>query len=520
MNIFNKEDVTGRIQSSLSGFLRAAIVSLLVLAQFGMVFIISNLLRNYSVYLYSLIQILSIIFIVILINDDRSSSYKMSWIFIMLTLPVTGYIMYMLWGNNKAKKKIHRRAQVKIKRGFEYLAFDEDIINEFDKTHPTQSRMTRYLGRCNFPLFKNNKLDYYGMGEDAFQAIFEDIEAAKDFILINFFIIGEGVLWDRMHEVLLKKISQGVKIMFLYDDFGALFRTNKNFKKDLETEGFHVRVFNPIHKYAEKLYMNYRTHQKVIVIDGNIGYTGGMNLADEYVNIIDRFGVWKDNAIRVMGDAVWGLTVTFLQMWEISSEDTRVDYNAYRPTKSFEENDVYCHVIADGPSNNPINPIENIYKQIINYSKDYLYITTPYLIIEEDMRNVLIIAAKSGVDVRIITPNIPDKKSVKILTEYNYGPLLKAGVRIYEYTPGFIHAKTIINEKCGIVGTINMDYRSFYLHYECGVWMCDNEIINTIKADIIETIEQSKEITYQEWLKRPLYIKIYQMILNLFSTQM
>jgi len=299
-----------------------------------------------------------------------------------------------------------------------------------------------------------------------------------------------------------------------------MLRTPNNFKKNLEAEGFEIHVFNPIHKYTDKLYMNYRSHQKIIVIDGNVGFTGGINLADEYVNMVHRFGIWKDNAVKVEGEAVWGLTVTFLQMWEVSSEGELIDYNPYRPTKQFEENDVFCQIVSDGPANNPRNPIESIYKQIINYAKKYLYITSPCLIIEDDMRDTLITAAQSGVDVRIITPFIPDKKSVKIITNFNYGRLLEAGVRIFEYTPGFIHAKTIINEECGIVGTINMDYRSFYLHYECGVWMCNKEVIDTIKADLVKTMDVSREVTYEEWKNRPLKLKIYQLILNLFSTLM
>ncbi|MDF2485925.1 MAG: putative rane protein, partial [Herbinix sp.] len=263
-----------------------------------------------------------------------------------------------------------------------------------------------------------------------------------------------------------------------------------------------------------------RSHQKIIVVDGNVGFTGGINLADEYVNLVHRFGVWKDNAIRVEGDAVWGLTVTFLQMWEVCSTGAPIDYNPYRPTKQFPENDVFCQVFSDGPANNPRNPVENMYKQMIYYAKKILYITTPYLIIEDDMREALVMAADSGIDVRIITPFIPDKKNVKILTNYNYGRLLEGGVRIFEYTPGFIHAKTIINEDCGIVGTINMDYRSFHLHYECGVWFCDKAAVGIVKEDLLKTMEQCKEVTYEEWRNRPLILKIQQKFLNLFSTLM
>ncbi|MDF2542175.1 MAG: putative rane protein [Herbinix sp.] len=514
-----KEEVTGRIKGYMSGFLRAAIVGLLVLLQFGLILYLSFRLRGYTVYIYSFIQVLSIVIIIGLVNDNRNASYKIGWICIIAAFPITGHIMFMLWGKRNTKR-IDNRLLTKLSHGSGFLEYDEAVMEGFARRYPTKSRMTKYLESNRFPLFKNNQISYYPMGEDAFEAIFEEIDQAKSFILMNFFIVGEGVLWDRMHSALVEKIKLGVKVMFLYDDFGAMLRTPNHFRRTLEAEGFEVRVFNPIHKYTDKLYMNYRTHQKIIVIDGNIGFTGGMNLADEYVNLVHRFGVWKDNAIRVVGDAVWGLTVVFLQMWEASSVEELMDYSIFRPTMNFDENDVYCQVISDGPANNPRNPIESIYKQVINYAKKSVYITTPYLVIEDDMRDALITAAKSGIDVRIITPFVPDKKNVKILTNYNYGRLLEAGVRIFEYTPGFIHAKTIISEDCGIVGTINMDYRSFYLHYECGVWICNKDVIDTIKEDLMKTIDQCHEVTYEEWKARPLHIKAYQMVLNLFSTLM
>lgn len=514
-----KEEVTGIIKNYLSGVFRAAIVGILVLIQFALVIALSIYLRGYTVYFYTSLQVVSIIIIIGLVNDNRNPSYKISWICIIAAFPITGHIMFVLWGNRRGKK-IDRQVLSKLKRGAQYLEYKPEVMEQFTARYPTKSRLTRYLESNSFPLYKNNKISYYPMGEDIFEAIFEEIEKAERFILINFFIVGEGVLWDRMHALLLKKIEAGVRVMFLYDDFGAILRTNKNFKRDLEREGFEIRVFNPIHKYTDKLYMNYRSHQKIIVIDGNVGFTGGVNLADEYVNLVHRFGVWKDNGVKVEGDGVWGLTVTFLQMWEVSSNEKPLDYNPFRPTIKSEENEVYCQIISDGPANNPRNPVENSYKQMIYYAKKLLYITTPYLIIEDDMREALITAAASGIDVRIITPHIPDKKNVKILTNYNYGRLLQAGVRIFEYTPGFIHAKTIISEDTAIVGTINMDYRSFHLHYECGVWICHKETVNIIKEDLIKTMEQCHEITYEEWKNRPLHIKLYQLVLNLFSTLM
>ncbi len=513
-----REEMTGRIKGYLSGFLRAAIVGLFVLIQFILIFYCTYVLRGFSVYLYYALQMLSIIIIIALVNDNRNVSYKISWICIIAMLPITGFFMFMLWGNRRGKR-IHSGILQKLARGHNYLEYKPEIIREFAEKYPTKSRMTRYLESNHLPLYKNNRIDYYPMAEDTFEAIFEEMDKAEHFILINFYIVGEGALWDRMHALLLEKIGQGVKVLFLYDDFGAMLRTPRHFRRSLTSEGFEIRVFNPIHQYTDKLYMNYRSHQKIIVIDGNVGFTGGMNLADEYVNLVPRFGVWKDNAVKVTGDAVWGLTVTFLQMWEASGGD-QVDYEAFRPTKTFEQNDVFCHVIADGPANNPKNPIENIYKQMIYYAKKVLYITTPYLIIEDDMRDALITAAISGIDVRIITPYIPDKKNVKILTNYNYGRLLEAGVRIFEYKPGFIHAKTIISEDCGIVGTINMDYRSFHLQYECGIFICNREVIGTIREDLVKTMEESREVTYEEWKNRPLALKLYQMFLNLFSTLM
>lgn len=511
------KQLKGRIENSLSGLLRTALVGFLVLLQIFILVLLPFWLRGFTVYFYFIMEIVSLVFILTVTNDNRSPSYKIGWYCIVLICPVSGYIMFYLWGKTGRRNKLQHRILQRMEEVEQYLVQDEEVLEEFCRMHPVTSRMSKYMVAEGAPLYKNNIAKYYRMGEDAFEDIFTDIAKAKKFVLIDFFIVAEGAIWDQLHEILLERIKEGVEVKFLYDDFGAVLRTGKYFARDLIAEGFEVQIFNPIHKYTDKLFMNYRSHQKIVVIDGNIGYTGGFNIADEYANLINRFGVWKDTGIRLEGDAVWGLTIIFMQMWHVCSNE-KLKIDDYRPDKEFKQNRTYCHAIADGPANNPKNLIETMYKQMINYAGKTLYVMTPYLVLEDHMAQSLIEAVRRGVDVRIITPSIPDKKNVKCITEYNYGILLQNGVRIYEYLPGFIHAKVILNEHCSIVGTINMDYRSFYLHYENGIWIYDIETNNDIRDDFESTIAQSCEITYEEWLNRPLSKKLIQNVLNVFST--
>ncbi len=512
------KELTGRMQSSFSGFLRACILGALVLLQFAIIVVIPFLVSDYATSLYIVLEISGLIGILALTNDSRNMSYKFSWLCVILIFPISGLIMFNLWGKVGKRNKLNKAIAERMKQMRPLLVQDEEVKEEFAKKHPVSSRMSKYMIAEGSPLYKNNEAKYYAFAEEAFEDLFEDLEHAEHFILIEFFIVAEGAIWDQMHEILVRKIKEGVEVKFLYDDFGALFRTGKDFAANLRAEGFEVEIFNPIHKYVSKLYMNFRDHQKIVVIDGNIGYTGGFNIADEYANLIERFGVWKDAGIRVKGDAVWGLTVAFMEMWSVSSSSPVTDFDKYRPTKNFPESDMYCHVLRDGPALGTKSFVGSIYKQMINYSGKKLYVMTPYLILEETLLRSLLEAKSRGVDVRIITPNIPDKKHVKWLTEYYYGDLLKHGIRIYEYTPGFIHSKVIMAEHCAIVGTINMDYRSFYLHYENGVWVYDQEFLANVEKDFTDTFAVSREITYEEWKNRPIKRKLFQPILKVFST--
>ena len=513
------KELQGRIQNNVSGFLRVVVTALMVLCQIIIILLLPLRLQTGTLLWYFVLEICSVVGIVSLINRNQSPSYRMAWISIVMLLPISGFFMYYLWGRSGGKKKqLDTQIMRQIRYGQKFLIQDEEIWEDFIEQNPVTGRMVKYMSSEGFTLTAGNEVEFFPMGEDAFESIFRDLEKAEQFIFIDFFIVAEGAIWDKLHQILKQKVSEGVEVKFLYDDFGAAIRTRKYFRQILEHEGFEVQVFNPIHKYTGKLYMNYRSHQKIMVIDGKVGYTGGFNIADEYANLIERFGVWKDSGVRVQGDAVWDLTVVFLQMWEAcSNAKNHIDYLKYKVMPEVQ-GDTWCEVISDGPANNPDNPIESLYNQMITYSDQYLYITTPYLVIEDYMKQSLIEAARRGVDVRIITPNIPDKKQVKLLTNYNYGSLLRGGVRIYEYTPGFIHAKQVLTEDAAIVGTINMDYRSFYLHYENGVWMSGEKIQKAIYEDFQNTFRQSREITYEEWLNRPLRWKLIQPLLNLFST--
>ncbi len=511
-------NIKGRVKNNISGFLRAVVIGLIILVQILIILTLPLFLRQYTAFFYFILEVASFFVAVGLINANKNASFKVAWMAITLLLPVSGHIMYYLWGRRSSRKKLFENTELKIEESYPYIEFDSGCEEDFYNEHPELKGLSKYLKSYKFPLYRNNKAKYYRMGEDVFKDIFQDIINAKKFVLLNFFIVADGVLLDMLHDILLKKVKEGVEVIFIYDDFGGMIRTDKHFCRKLNEEGIRTILFNPIHKYTDKLIMNYRTHQKIVVIDGNIGYTGGFNIADEYANLIERFGVWKDCGIRIEGDGVWGLTMTFLQVLSICRPKESVDYNRYRPDKIPDKNNCYCHVIADGPYPYDAHIMESTYKQIIASADRYVYIMTPYLILEEHMIQTLNEAAKRGVDVRIITPKIPDKKKVYKLTQYNYGPLLGGGVKIYEYTPGFIHSKVIMNENSALVGTVNMDYRSFYLHFENAVWISEDEILSDIHDDFVKTFGISEPISYESWQNRPRADKIIQPLLNMFST--
>ena len=508
----------GRVESSTSGFIRACVIASLVILQFAVIIAIPILLGQFSSLFVLLMEFCGILGILLLTNDSRSMSYKFGWLSIIVVLPIAGIVMFFMFGRVGKHNPINRRIAAKFAEVDQNLVFYPENSEMFRLKHPVSYRLSSYMEAEGSPLCKNTEVRYYEMGELVLDDIFEKLEQAKRFIFLEFFIVADGAIWDKLHELLLRKKNEGVEIRFMYDDFGALMRTPTSFASTLRAEGIDVVVFNPIGRYVSKLYMNFRTHQKIVLIDGEYAYTGGFNIADEYANLVERFGVWKDAGIRLHGDAVWGMTIAFLEMWCAMVPDFKPDYERYKPVIPSPKNDVYCHVLRDGPALGPRSFFATNYRQMIQYSERKLYVTTPYLILEDTMIDALVEAKARGVDVRIITPSIPDKKRVKMMTEYNYGVLLKNDIRIYEYTPGFIHTKVIMNEHSVIVGTVNMDYRSFYLHYENGVWIYDREFLYLVEKDFLETVSVSHEVTLEEWKSRPKLRKLGQFILKVFDS--
>jgi len=378
-------------------------------------------------------------------------------------------------------------------------------------------RLSSYLTNHHYPPYKNNEFEFFYSKEDAYKNIIEEIKNAKKFIFINVFMLSIGKLFNEIYELLKEKANEGVEVKLIYDDVGSMLKIPKNLKNKLEEIGIEVTIFNEIHKNAFKQYYNYRSHQKIIVIDGNIAYTGGVDINDAYKNKLSSLHDYKDCAIKVTGDAVWSFTLIFIGMWNTTDHKIN-EYSKYKPNHNIK-NDKICQPFASGPANY-IHLAEDMYKYLINTAKRTLYITTPYLIPDDEMIDALCLAGKSGIDIRIITPKVFDKNISKLLSEFNFGILLKNGVRIYEYKKGFILSKIILNDFASIIGTINMNFRSFYIHYECGAFTLDKEFNNNLKKEIDDLIKGCEEITYDNWLHRSKKTKIFQYIANVFKTQL
>lgn len=507
-------------ERGISATLRLVLVLLSLLLNVAVIFLLSRFLQDRATYVYAGLTAVSVVAAVGIFNRHGSPSYKMLWIFLITAFPVAGLVLYALLGNTG----MHRAQGLKnvpeppVRK--ELNNRSEMHLQALRKEDAALGRLAAYLARAGFFLYRGTETLYLPSGEAYFEDLFARMEKAERFIFLEYFILAEGELWDRAFHILRDRAAAGVEVKIIFDDFGNINRFGADTLNAMRAAGIDYMVFNPVHRYVNRMYFNYRDHRKIAVVDGNYAYTGGVNFADEYANIIERFGHWRDSAVRLYGAGAWGLTFRFLHLWERLGGSLREEHAFYEPTETAEDTG-YVQCVADSPLNNPANPVCDVYMQLIASATRCLYITTPYLSLEDHMVDALCAAADGGVDVRLMLPGIPDKRTVYLVTESYLGDLLRHGVRVYRYTPGFLHNKSVLADgKVALIGSPNFDFRSFQFNFEAAVLCYGTPSVEDLRADMEDIMEKSISITPQAWRKRGLLRRLSESLLRLFAVWM
>ncbi len=502
-------------------FSRVVIITALILVQVGLLVFAVWKLSDYFVYWYISCVLLSLAVVIWLMSKNDNPSYKLAWTILILVLPIFGGLFYLIFGI----KRLPLNFKMSMKRVTEdqkrLLQQNLNVYQEISGDKGIKKQVHYFNQFAGFPIYKNTTTEYLTPGEMKFERMVEELKKAKHYIFMEYFIIEEGTMWDTVLDILRKKVQEGVEVRVMYDDIGCINTLPNRYDAKLRKMGIQCCVFNPFHAKLNAVFNN-RDHRKILVIDGYIAFTGGINLADEYINAYPKHGHWKDASIMVKGDAVWSFTIMFLTAWNLTTGET-CDYEEYRSHKYHPEDfesDGYVIPYADSPFDGE-HVGEYVYMNIINNATDYVYINTPYLIVDHEFLTGLSLAAKNGVDVRIVTPHIPDKWYVHLLTQSFYPPLVRAGVKIYEYTPGFIHSKTFVSDDhTATVGTINLDFRSLYLHFECGTWLYQTKTVAAVKEDFLKTLERCQEITLEDCKNVKWYKRCLRGLLRVFAPLM
>lgn len=490
---------------------RLFLVGALVIAQFLLIIAyVYNFTFTHS--LFPALQVIGIFLSIYVVNRTNDPAYKISWVFIILFSPLVGVPLYFMFGNKKISKKLYNGTL----NGSKVL---KELLVKTETKHiqaEDNGQLFRF-GReyCGFPVYEHTKTTYFSSGEEWFPVYLEKLRSAKKYIFLEMFIIDYGKVWDEVLEILKQKVQEGVDVKVIFDDFGCV-TMHAHLEKELRKLGIDAHGFNRL-RPALIIQMNNRDHRKITVIDNEVGFTGGVNLADEYINHITRFGYWKDSALMVEGPAVWSMASQFLGMYHyLSKNPADTDYSMYcLPCKEYDV-EGYVQPFADSPTDDILVGMSE-HLNLIHHAKKYIYINTPYLILNDAISRALKVASESGVDVRILVPHIPDKKLVFQITRHSYKALIESGIKIYEFTPGFNHSKAIVcDDEYGLVGSINTDFRSYFLHFEDAVLMYKTVAVKDVKEDFLQSLEKSHEVTMKEVNRTPLILKIIRAILTLF----
>ena len=503
-------------------FQRVVAVSFGIALQIIFLIVMATYLRTDFFWIRIAMNVLSWAVVIYIISCGVNPSYKIAWIVLILAFPVAGLTIYLLFGGNKISSYEHRKMQSIEAVTMQQLRQDEAPLWELAAAETPAFNHARYLlSASGYPIYDDADAEYFPSGESCYAAMLEEIKKAERYIFIEFFIIATGKMWDPMLELLRQKAAAGVDVRVVYDDFGCITRLPMGYAKKLREMGIRAHAFNPYIPILSAR-LNNRDHRKLLIIDGKAAFTGGVNLADEYINKEERFGKWKDNCFLLQGDAVRNYTLMFLQLWNTTvSQDAKLyqPYVSVRSDRVPREGDGFIIPYGDGP-HSPVSVAQSIYLNIIHSAVDYVHIMTPYLVLDDEMLNALKRAAKSGIDVRILLPYIPDKKTVNLIGKTYYPELLEAGVHIYEYTPGFVHSKVVeADGNIAAVGTINLDFRSLYLHYECACLIFENDVLKDITEDFHRTFADSHRITMSDYKKMNLMKRFAGRVLRVFAPQ-
>ncbi len=504
-------------------FILLALV-LLQLTAVILLFAFASVIALWVLFIFELIGIGTAIYI---INSHSEVSYKLTWIFFILVIPSFGVFCYLIFANKKLSKKKRNKIN-QINQNLEKVISRSSTKGQIQELSTDEDRdaytIANYLEKnAKIAIYRNTHTTFFGWGEDAFPIMLEKLRSAKHFIFMEYFIIDQGEMWSQIQEILIEKAKEGLDIRLLYDDFGCLKKLPNNYDRRLRKYGIKAFRVNKLRPILDAK-MNNRDHRKIMVIDGCVGFTGGINLADEYINRKVRFGKWKDNAIMLEGEAVFGLTSLFLSTYMVvSKESLDVDYKEFLPENYASEHQIplsmkgYVQCYGTNPgSQESIG--EDVYINLCLKAKKYIYIATPYLIPSESMLAAIKLAAKNGVQVKLLMPHIPDKKTVFNLSRSYYGALLRSGVKIYEYMPGFVHSKVfVVDGVMATVGTVNLDYRSLFLHYENGVFLYKCDSIRDIELDFETTLNTSMEYTLYLYSKNKWYTHLFRSFLRIFA---
>ena len=509
-----------RRERRIAAALRIALVVALVVLQVAIVVLLAYVLQQRSAIVYAALQVVGLIAAIQIYYRRGDEMYKFTWIILILAAPVVGLILYLLWSGETQRKRFARtqprRAEepesVRMRAGLS--------ADKLARAMPGWARVMNSLRRRDFPVYQDTRIRYFPEGKLLLEDLTEQCAKAERFIFMEYFILAEGKVWDKLSAALCERARAGVEVKVIFDDFGNIKRFRGETIEALRAAGVEVYIFNPVHKYVNRLYFNYRDHRKITCVDGNIAYTGGVNVADEYANLITRFGYWKDTGIRLDGEGAWGLTASFLEMLRFVGGKEHHERDYYRPRDAGRA-EGWCQPFVDGPQNNPDNPAEDVYLQLIMNAKRFLYITTPYFIPDSAVLRALCVAGDGGVDVRLMLPDIPDHKYTDLVAESYVGELLGHGVKVYRYTPGFLHGKSVmVDREIAVVGSINMDYRSFELHCECGVVLYGVGAIEDLLEDMDGIVEKSHAVTMEEWRGRKWYRRLGGLLLRIFAIWM